>query len=158
MASGGGRLVFEQLLCAHCREPLPDSIGPNSGLCRCSSCRRVLLVRERVLGIRLAKGGVLPLVYLVMLLCPAVALVSAPLLAYSTEAYMAVLMCCVCAMGTALAHDGWLSVRTGRDCSPGPGSCPVYGLEAAFLGLCKLAAGGAVAVGALYMLVRDLVQ
>lgn len=150
------RIVFEELRCAHCREPLPDSIRPNSGLCRCPTCRRLLLVKDRLLGIPLAKGNVASVTKLVMLLCPITCLVAAPLLFYADDASLALICLCLCmaVMGAALGYDGWLSLATGRDTDPM--GCRADGFDAIVLGAAKLFVGLAFVCGGLYMLVRDI--
>ena len=101
------------LTCAYCREPLPEEVGPNHGFCRCPVCRRILFVKERLLGMRVGADSVhasFALWFMLMVFLIAIALLG---WAISSRALLLPWGACftLCS-GVYFIRDGCLSVVT----------------------------------------------
>jgi hypothetical protein len=106
--------MSDGLKCAYCREPLPEEVERNHGFYRCPTCRRILLVRDRLIGLKLGEEASPAYVVLLGLVGGCYVLVGLLVVARLTSfltGHVATMLA-VLTTGLCLEYDGWLSVRT----------------------------------------------
>ena len=143
--------------CQYCKAALPGDLGDDGRVFPCPTCARPLLARERILGVRVSRSGVMWAGLLFLLLpLPLIAVtVVVGFLTRFDALLVAALLLEALPLGAILVHDGFLSIRTRIHNSRAEVS---RGDEAVMCGTVELVLGTVISAICLYSLVACAVR